>query len=369
MKLRGILKNTLWLLPALLAVGLYFGLPHFPWVAEWVCARGMFRVVNTVLSTVTGLLPFSLTELAVTLAVPAVLILLTLFVVRLCRCVHKGRFLAAVGRGLGWTLSCAALLYMFTHGCNFYRYSTATLMEMDTATCTPEYLQAVVIDLAEKASAARKEVTVDSQGYMTLSEPLELTLARADDGYRALSAQYPFLWGASYRTKAVQLSYWWSYTGIAGMYFPLFGESNVNVAQPDCDIPATAAHEMAHSRGFAREDECNFYAYLSCTANPSADYRYSGYLSAYVYCANALYGYDVDMWREARTHLSEEVARDLSQRGAFWDQFEGEVEEVSTSVNNSFITSQGDEDGVLSYGRAVQLIVGYYRLNGWCGEE
>lgn len=222
MKLRGILKHTLWLLPALSAVGLYFGLPHFPWVAEWVCARGVFRVVNTVLSTATGLLPFSLTELAVTLAVPALLILLTLFVVRLCRCVHKGRFLAAVGRGLGWTLSCTALLYMFTHGCNFYRYSTAELMEMDTTTCTPEYLQAVVIDLAEKVSAAREEITVDSQGYMTLSEPLALTLARADDGYRALSAQYPFLWGASYRTKAVKLSYWWSYTGIAGMYFSPF---------------------------------------------------------------------------------------------------------------------------------------------------
>ncbi|MBP3388913.1 MAG: DUF3810 domain-containing protein, partial [Clostridia bacterium] len=339
MKLRGILKNTLWLLPALLALGLFLWLPDYPAVAEWVCARGVFRVVNTVLSVLTGLLPFSLTELAVTLAVPAVLIWLVLFVIRLCCCVHKGRFLAAVGRGLAWTLSCAALLYMFTHGCNFYRYSTAELMEMDTTTCTPGYLQAVVIDLAEKASAAREEVKVDANGFMTLSEPLDLTLAMADDGYRELQEDYPFLWGASYRTKAVELSYWWSYTGISGMYFPLFGESNVNVAQPKCDIPSTAAHEMAHSRGFAREDECNFYAYLSCIANPSADYRYSGYILAYVYCANALYGYDLDMWREARAHLSEDVARDLSQRGAFWDQFEGEVEEVSTSVNNSFITS------------------------------
>ena len=74
MKLRGILKNTLWLLPALLALGLFLWLPDYPAVAEWVCARGVFRVVNTVLSVLTGLLPFSLTELAVTLAVPAVLI-------------------------------------------------------------------------------------------------------------------------------------------------------------------------------------------------------------------------------------------------------------------------------------------------------
>lgn len=49
----------------------------------------------------------------------------------------------------------------------------------------------------------------------------------------------------------------------------------------------------------------------------------------------------------------------------YWKQFEGKVQEVSTSVNNSFIAAQGDADGVLSYGRAVQLIVGYYDQKGW----
>ena len=369
MKLRTILKNTLWLLPGLLALGLYLFLPAYREVAEWVCARGAFRVVNTVLSVVTGLLPFSLTELSVVLALPAVILLIVLLAVRLRRSVHKGCLLARVGRGLGWTLSCAALLYMFTHGCNFYRYSTAELMDLDTSTCTPEYLQAVVIDLAQKASAAREEVEENAQGQMVLTESLQKTLTQADDGYRVLVEDYPFLWGASYRVKPVQLSHWWSYTGISGMYFPLFGESNVNIDQPDCDIPLTAAHEIAHSRGFAREDECNFYAYLSCTVNESPDYRYSGYLHAYVYCANALYAYDVDMWRQARTFLSEDAARDLAQRSSYWKQFEGEVKEVSTSVNNSFITSQGDADGVFSYDRVVQLIVGYYRQQGWCAEQ
>ena len=41
------------------------------------------------------------------------------------------------------------------------------------------------------------------------------------------------------------------------------------------------------------------------------------------------------------------------------------MQEVSTSVNNSFIASQGDDDGVLSYGRVVQLIVGYYDQQDW----
>ena len=361
-------RHMLWLLPGLLALFFLLWLPSHPAAAEWLCARGLFRVGHTVLSVLTGLLPFSLTELAVTLAVPAVAVLIGLLITALRRSTCRRRLLLRVMKGLGWILSCTALLYMVMHGCNFYRYTTARLMDMDTSVCTPEYLQAVVTDLAKKASAAREEVAEDAAGQMVLSRSVPQTLADAADGYRALQKTYPFLWGAAYRTKPVQLSHWWSYTGISGMYFPMLGESNVNIDQPPCDIPATAAHELAHSRGFAREDECNFYAFLSCSVSDSADYRYSGYLLAYVYCANALYGYDVDMWREARAYLSESVARDLKQRSTYWKQFEGEVQQVSSSINNGFITSQGDEDGVLSYDRVVELVVGYYRLQGFGGE-
>ena len=364
---RRIARHTLWLLPGLLALFFLLWLPSHPSVAEWLCARGLFRVCNTVLSVLTGLLPFSLTELCVTLAVPAAAVLIAAAVHALRRSRRRGQLLLRLLRGVGWALSCTALLYMLTHGCNFYRYTTAQLMGMDTAVCTPEYLQAIVTDLAEKASAARAEVAQDADGHMVLSRSVPETLADAADGYRKLQKTYPFLWGAAYRTKPVKLSHWWSYTGIAGMYFPMLGESNVNIDQPPCDIPATAAHELAHSRGFAREDECNFYAFLSCSVSDSADYRYSGYLHAYVYCANALYGYDTDMWREARSHLSEDVGRDLAQRSAYWKQFEGEVQQVSTDINNGFIASQGDEDGVLSYDRVVELVVGYYRLQGFTG--
>lgn len=369
MKIRKILKYTLWLLPLLVAVVLYLVLPHFPNVAEWVFARGIFRVVNTVLTYITGILPFSLTELVVVLAIPACITLIVLLIRRLCRKEGRGRFIRRTALTLGWILSCTALLYMLTHGCNFYRYSTARLMEMDTATCTPDYLQEVVIDLAKKASAARLEVQTDENGCMQLSESTFSTLWEAEAGFDVLAEEYAFLDGSTFCAKSVQLSHWWSYTGISGMYFPLFGESNVNTDQVDCYIPVTAAHEIAHTRGFAREDECNFYAYLSCTVHPSADYRYSGYLFAYVLCANALYDYDVELWRETRDFLSEGARADLAAHSEYWKQFEGPVEEVSTSVNNGFLTSQGQEEGVLSYGEAVRLIVGYYRQQGLVPEN
>lgn len=76
-------------------------------------------------------------------------------------------------------------------------------------------------------------------------------MRQAGEGYKALDDRYSFLWGTVNRGKPVKLSHWWSYTQITGMYFPFFAEGNINVDQPDCDIPVTAAHELAHTRGFA----------------------------------------------------------------------------------------------------------------------
>ena len=369
MKIKKILKYTLWLLPLLIAAALYLWLPYYPDVAEWVFARGIFRAVNTVLTYLAGIWPFSLTELTVVLAVPAFITVVVLIIRRLRRRGGRKAFVRGVALACGWVLSCTALLYMLTHGCNFYRYSTARLMEMDTHTCTPAYLQQVVTDLAQKVSDARLEVQTDEKGCMQLSISTYKTLQAADEGFDVLAQKYDFLQGSAFCTKSVQLSHWWSYTGISGMYFPLLGESNVNTDQVDCYIPATAAHEIAHTRGFAREDECNFYAYLSCSVHPSADYRYSGYLLAYVLCSNALYDYDEELWRETRAFLSDGVKADLAANSDYWKQFEGPIEDVSTSVNNGFLTSQGQEQGVLSYGEAVRLIVGYYRQQGFVSQN
>ncbi|MDD4413906.1 MAG: DUF3810 domain-containing protein, partial [Oscillospiraceae bacterium] len=220
------------------------------------------------------------------------------------------------------------------------------------------------IDLAKSASSERATLKEDENGNTVLSNGLLKTLAQAGDGYKILHNRYPFLWGSVNRTKPAQLSYKWSYTGISGMYFPFFVEANVNIDQPDSAIPATSAHELAHTRGFAREDECNFFACLSCFVNPSPDYRYSGYLMAYIFCSNALYSYDADMWAETRTYCTDGVIRDIEARTEYWDSFKGEVQKISNRVNDNFIQSQGVDDGVLSYDRVVRLLLAYYEKEG-----
>lgn len=355
------LKAFTCLLPAAAALLLFFLLPFFPGFAEIAVTGGIFRLLSAPLGMLTSLLPFSLTEIAVVAAVPALILLTVLFVRHMRRSANRKRTAGRAVKAAGWTLSLLLLAYMLLHGLNFDRRPAAELMELDVSPKSAAFLQQVTGDLARLASREREGLSEDDDGCAVLSEPLDDTLSRAGEGYRALQGDYSFLWGTVNRAKPVVLSHWWSYTGITGVYFPFFNEANINRDVPASGIPATAAHELAHTRGFAREDECNFFAYLSCVSHPDAEYRYSGYLLAYTLCANALYDYDADRWREASAFCSEGMRRDIVQNNDYWKRFEGQIQQLSSAVNDSFLEAQGDPDGVLSYDRAVSLILAWYQ--------
>ena len=57
------------------------------------------------------------------------------------------------------------------------------------------------------------------------------------------------------------------------------------------------------------EQEVNFVAFLACTGSERTDFQYSGYLSGWVYCMNALYRADYESWQEVRWMLDEKQSR------------------------------------------------------------
>lgn len=54
-----------------------------------------------------------------------------------------------------------------------------------------------------------------------------------------------------------------------------------------------------------REDEANFIGYLACTGSESRSFRYSGYLTGWVYAGNALAKADYDGFIELYKKLDE----------------------------------------------------------------
>ena len=127
-----------------------------------------------------------------------------------------------------------------------------------------------------------------------------------------------------------------------GFYFPFTGEANLNVDCPASFLPSTIVHEMAHQRGIASEQECNFIAIAVSLASGDPVYRYSGLLMGYVHLGNALYRADPDRWQVIRDTLPDTVVADLRQNSAYWAAFEGPVNDAASKVYDSFLKSNGE---------------------------
>lgn len=352
----------LWIFPGLAAwLGQRY-LAGYPDLVERFHARALFRWISIPISFVTSLAPFSLTEALLVVGSPVLLVLLIVWLVSLIRRPGKWVRLGRLLRGLAWTVSVAYLLFMLLHGLNYARLPVAASFSLPARERSAAELETAAAWLAARTAELRLMVQEDDQGVFILSSELADTLLAATAGYDAARADYPLMAGATIRPKGVVLSHYWSYTGITGLYMPLLVESNINIDQPDYGIPDTILHEMAHTRGFAREDEAGFIAFLAGIAHPDADFAYSVMLDTAVRSMNALYGVDKDAHGRVAQLLGDGAWRDLAAGGQYWKQFEGPVQETSNQVNNAYLQANLQDDGVRSYGRMVDLVLAWHEV-------
>ena len=99
---------------------------------------------------------------------------------------------------------------------------------------------------------------------------------------------------------------------------------------------------------------------MACAANPSVEFQYSGYYSAFIHCYNALYDVDRDaaqaLWDAAGTRLQ----TDIRAAGAHYRQFEGKVQTAAQAVNDAYLKTFSEELGVQSYGAVTDYLLAWY---------
>jgi hypothetical protein len=178
--------------------------------------------------------------------------------------------------------------------------------------------------------------------------------------YARWGAAEPLVAGVYGDPKAFPFPGALSWLGISGIFLPFTGEPLVNLGPADWQLPFTAAHEAAHLRGWAREDEANFLAFEALKDDPDPKLAYSAWGSALLYVAQALSSAGPEgqeAWDRVLGRLTAEVRADWKASFAYWDRFKGPVREASRAVNDLYLKSQGQADGVRSYGRMVDLLL------------
>ena len=152
-----------------------------------------------------------------------------------------------------------------------------------------------------------------------------------------------------------------SYTHITGLYTYFTGEANIDAAFPDYTLPYTAAHEFAHQRGIARENEANFVAFLICISSEDTYIQYSGYMNMLEYLLSALYSADKDVYQQFYSRMNTKAKAELRAYSNFFDKYrDATISKISGTVNDSYLKLQGTE-GSKSYGMVVDLAVAFYK--------
>ncbi|MGI6562052.1 MAG: DUF3810 domain-containing protein [Clostridia bacterium] len=190
---------------------------------------------------------------------------------------------------------------------------------------------------------------------------------RASLGYEEAGVRYPELKGNYGIPKGVFLSRYWSYTGIAGMYFPFTAEANINTNLPHFMLPSVTAHEMAHQRGFAREDEANYIAYLTGRLHPDPDFQYSGVMLALRYTMSTLRKVREDLYMEVLSEYGEGILRDFLAWQDYKEKYEGLINDLTSDINDLYLKANNQEEGIESYGRMVALLLADYRAANEAG--
>ena len=325
--------------------------------------KNVSPIVRGALSYLTTWIPFSLAEMFVIL-IPVIVV-------------------AIVGVGIkkyadSWRnvgVFCVIMLsiasYIFsTYTLGFVpAYHGSTLdkkMELDKQKVSAEELYDTAAILSSELAKEAEYIIFNGEGASVMPYGYNELNDKLMEAYDKACEKYDFISPLHSNIKEIMLSEPMTYTHISGVYTFFTGEANLNVNFPDYVLPYTAAHEFAHQRGIAREDEANFVAFIVCMESDDHYIRYSAYLNVYEYVANALYSADKTQGKSLYSVIYKTlpfgVKTDMAAYSEFFKKYQKTVvSDVSGAVNDTFLNINGVEEGSKSYGMVVDLAVAYYK--------
>ena len=318
--------------------------------------------IYPVLSSAVAFLP-SLVRLSVIewLAVAFLLLFLCYVIYYLHKIIKNNNKGMILYNFLAGIISAASILYFcFTALCglNYHRYQFSHYTEYETAQYSTEELEQLCISLSHDLGRIRAQLGEYTDISRSKPGDFDSYATLSIQAIKKLSKQYPALNKPLYSTpKPVIMSKFMTQCGILGIFMPFTMESNINKDILLLELPSTMTHELAHQCGFMREDEANFIAYLACKQLEDPLMLYSGIFSAFYNSIHALNKIDPALSSEIIASLPKSVLSDWEQHKQFWAKQEGIISDISKEINNTYLKSNNQTDGIASYGKMVDLLL------------
>lgn len=145
--------------------------------------------------------------------------------------------------------------------------------------------------------------------------------------------------------------------GLSGFYSPWTGEPHVEAGLPRVSVLAVAAHEWAHMRGEAREDEASFVGWQALAGAPDPRARLSGHFELLRQVWRELGRVRPGSLEAALSAASPELLALEAGVAAWWRSARTPAAGLARASNDLYLRAAGDARGVESYAGVVGLVL------------
>jgi hypothetical protein len=323
-------------------------LPPGALTVERFYSKWLYPILQANLTSLSNRSPIALFDVAI-----AVFILIALGIwtwsIRLAR---KQPVMRSLWRGFVATLTLLAIVYLWflaSWGLNYARPPLESTMTFDASRITPEAVRALAeysIDRANQTHAAGH-----AAGFPAITDAPPALIDALHQVEKELGRGRPTVIATP---KWSLLSPFYRASGVSGQLGPFFLETLLNPDLTGPERPAVLAHEWAHLSGYAPESDASFVGLLAALrAGPAAEY--SAWLDLVSESVNQLQPVT------QRIVLQKLAQGPRDDHAAIRERLKAlvrPVEQVAWSSYDQLLKSQGVEEGIQSYSRVIQLLIG-----------
>ncbi|NLP30761.1 MAG: DUF3810 domain-containing protein [Clostridiales bacterium] len=317
-------------------------------------ATSVFPIFQNTIGRLFSPIPFSVLEILIY----ATLILALYKLIKII-IFRKSKLISKFFRQSICFLCSILLIFTLTASINYSRATFADETGLYVPNRTTEDLIKLSLMFIEDISGLLEQINIDENNLFILDR--SMIHENAITAMKTLGERYPQLRGYYPNPKAIIFSNAMSYLGITGIYSPFTMEANYNNDVADYIIPFTICHELSHFKGFMREDEANFIAYLACNSSDSAEFKYSGKLNALIYTLRALNDHaTVSEYMAVYDLIPDQIKAEIIYNNLYWYERTTPVTTMAKAANDQYLQANAQADGVSSYGRIVDLLLAEY---------
>ena len=310
------------------------------------------------LSRITGIFPFSIWDIAAALLSITTIITLVISI-------RNRKFLKWFSDVF---LLVSIMVFVAIYGwmLNHYAPDLSTYIDLDVKQYSVDELNEACEYYLLEAGKLSVEIDRDEEYHLKEYDVYEIG-ELAGKAYKNIENEYPIYKGSDVKVKRFSLiGDYLLYNDIVGMFMPLDGEASVCHHAASVQLPYYMCHEAAHRLALASEQEANFASFMACINNEDDRFLYSGYYMAFSYCFSSLYKSDpekalalYDKYKEDRGILL--VRLDRSDASELYKKYESKLSEVSDQINDTYLKTFSQEDGIQSYGKVTDYLIAYYQ--------